>query len=121
MPRFTPRDSPTQAPHPTPTPGSTDDSGLKDRAAASAVSGAAPAVAPKPEDEDMNRTFLGPISQKYELPTKRASAPRDWSYLAELGLQGAAALAAVYLLFHSDVGYLLGITRRRNKKTGGQG
>jgi hypothetical protein len=98
------------------------DPALKDGKAASAAplsSGEAPGTAAKPEDEDYNYTYLSPAGHKYELPTDRDPNSRDWRYLTELGLQGAAALAAVYLFYHSDLGYLLGMTRRR-KKTGGE-
>ncbi|MFI5362755.1 MAG: hypothetical protein ACHQ49_12350 [Elusimicrobiota bacterium] len=104
-------------------PASTKDSALQERTAASAAPGVAPAGAPasavRPDDEDYNYTYLSPAKHTYELPDRKAPPSRDWRYLAELGLQGSAALAVVYLFLHSDVGYLLGMKRRR-KKTGGE-
>jgi hypothetical protein len=116
MPHFAPHGAPTTA------PAAVADAALKDNAAASAaapvVGPAAAGAAAKPEDEDYNYTYLSPARHKYELPTDRPQDARDWRYLMELGLQGSAALAAVYLFFHSDIGYLLGMTRRRKKADG---
>ena len=93
------------------------DAALKDNAASAVANGAAPGspASAKPEDEDYSYTYLSPARHKYELPDDRPAGGRDWRYLAELGLQGSAALAAVYLFLHSDLGYLLGMTRRRKK------
>jgi hypothetical protein len=93
---------------------------LKETDAASAamrgVSPAAPAAA-KPEDEDYRYTYLAPARHKYELPEDPPAGSRDWRTLAELGLQGSAALAVVYLSMHSEnIGYILGV-RQRPKKT----
>ena len=101
------------------------DAALQDKTAASyaasPASGAAtPGPAAKTADEDYNYTYLAPAKHKYELPTDRPKDASDNRYLLDLGLQSAAALAAIYLLYHSDAGYLLGMTRRR-KKTGGEG
>ena len=117
LPHLTPRDAAPKAPV------SGADAAMKDKTAASSAApaggAASPGAAVRPEDEDYNYTYLSPARHKYELPADRAQGARDWRYLIELGLQGSAALAAVYLFLHSDLGYLLGMTRRR-KKTGGQ-
>ena len=113
LPRLTPREALTKAPV------AAADPALKDETAASrgtaAPNAAAPSAAAKPEDEDYNYTYLAPAGHKYELPTDSAPGSRDWHYLMELALQGAAALAAVYLVYHSELPYLLGMTRRRKK------
>jgi hypothetical protein len=100
-------------------PATAADAALTDKAAASAAAPVAGAAAPgadvRPEAEDYNYTYLSPARHKYELPTDRDQNSRDWRYLMELGLQGSAALAAVYLIYHSDLGYLLGMARRRKK------
>lgn len=104
-------------------PAAGSNAALQDRTAASSAerpAGAAPSgAAAKPQDEDYSYTYLAPAGHKYELPTDRAQDGHDWRYLMELALQGSAGLAAVYLFYHSDLGYLLGMTRRR-KKTGGE-
>jgi hypothetical protein len=95
------------------------DSPLKDGTAASAapVMAAAPARAPgaKPEEEDYSYTYLAPTRHKYELPTDPPKGAEDWRYLADLGLRASAILAVIYLGYHSDLPYLVGMTRRRRK------
>ena len=97
---------------------------LKDETAASAAARAAGAAAPgasaNTDEEDYKYTYLAPAVHKYGFPTDRTpDAPHDWRYLMQLGLEGSAGLAAIYLFFHSDLGYLVGMARRR-KKTGGE-
>ena len=67
----------------------------------------------KPEEEDFNYTYMAPARHKYELPADRPSEEKDWRYLLSLGLRGAAALAIAYLIYHSDLPYLVGFSRRR--------
>ena len=113
LPVLTPRDRTPKAP-------TTTDSPLKDAKAASSVAAAdAPAggrsPGAKPEDEDYSYTYLSPAKHKYELPTDRPKDAEDWRYLAEMGLRTSAALAVIYLAYHSDLPYLVGMTRRRRK------
>ena len=44
---------------------------------------------------------------------------KQWRELLSLGLRGAAALAIAYLIYHSDLPYLVGFTRRRRDGTYG--
>jgi hypothetical protein len=102
----------------------TADGALKDLTAAAATPSSVLAgprgAGAAPEPEDYNYTYLAPAGHKYELPLDPAKDSRDLSGLAELALEGSAALAAVYLFVHSDLGYLVGMSRRR-KKTDGAG
>ncbi|MDE2510852.1 MAG: hypothetical protein KGL74_07000, partial [Elusimicrobia bacterium] len=112
LPHLTPHDPFARAPGAAGAP-------LKDRTAASAVPGAsgAPANAPgaKPEDEDYSYTYLAPTTHKYELPTDRPKDADDWRYAADMGLRASAVLALIYLAYHSDLPYLVGVTRKRKK------
>ncbi|NNN04491.1 MAG: hypothetical protein HKL90_01185, partial [Elusimicrobia bacterium] len=90
---------------------------VKDESAAAQVAARGPASgAPTARtadaDEDYNYTYLAPARQKYDLPTDSPKT-KDWRYLAALAARVSAALAAAYLLMHSDFGYLAGFTRRR--------
>jgi hypothetical protein len=73
----------------------------------------------RPEEEDFSYTYMAPARHKYELPTDRPSEEKDWRALLSLGLRGAAALAIAYLVYHSDLPYLVGLTRRRRDGTYG--
>jgi hypothetical protein len=83
------------------------------------ANGPAPAGAVRPEEEDFNYTYLHPARHKYELPTERAGDGGGWQYWASLGLRGAAALAVAYLILHSDLPFLVGLSRRRRDGTYG--
>jgi hypothetical protein len=81
----------------------------------------APAQAPAaaPAGEDYNYTYLAPAQHKYELPDDPPPAHgKDWRSLLNLGVQSSAALAAIFLMYHSDFGYLVGATRKRRSKGG---
>jgi hypothetical protein len=49
------------------------------------------------------------------LPTDRPKDAEDWRYAADMGLRASAVLALIYLAYHSDLPYLVGMTRRRRK------
>ncbi|MDD5304936.1 MAG: hypothetical protein PHS14_17705, partial [Elusimicrobia bacterium] len=117
LPRLTPRAAAALA-----APASSDDVPLAARTSGGSVgpvrAGAgAPGV--KPEEEDFSYTYMPPARHKYELPTERPADAKDWRYLLSLGLRGAAALAIGYLIYHSDLPYLVGLTRRRRDGTYG--
>ncbi|MEQ1920430.1 MAG: hypothetical protein ABL955_14670, partial [Elusimicrobiota bacterium] len=81
--------------------------------AVSPARSAGPASGVKPEEEDFNYTYMAPARHKYELPDDRPADNKDWRYLLSLGLRGAAALAIAYLIYHSDLLYIVGFSRRR--------
>ncbi|MDP3541538.1 MAG: hypothetical protein Q8T11_03620, partial [Elusimicrobiota bacterium] len=85
--------------------------------AAPLPAGSAPGV--QPEEEDFSYTYMPPARHKYELPTDRPAEEKDWQRLLALALRGAAALAVAYLIYHSDLPYLVGLTRRRRDGTYG--
>lgn len=88
-------------------------------AGAARASAPTPAARPgKPEEEDYSYTYLAPARHKYELPDKDTPRSEDWRYLLSLGLRISAAMAVGYLIYHSDVAYLLGVTRRRRRVPG---
>ena len=103
-------------------PAAPSDSSTTDAGAASAsrVSAAqAPgATAARSEEEDYSYTYLPPARHKYEFPADKSPQSEDWRYLLSLGLRVSAAMAVGYLIYHSEVGYLLGVTRRRRKGPG---
>ncbi|HXT01267.1 MAG TPA: hypothetical protein VN915_11365, partial [Elusimicrobiota bacterium] len=114
LPRLTPREAPAAK-----AAAAGAEPALKDENAASgaaaAPGAAAAAAAAKGDDEDYNYTYLAPAGHKYELPDEPTPGSRDWRFLMQLALEGSAGLAAVYLVYHSDLPYLLGFTRRRAK------
>ncbi|MBI4061210.1 MAG: hypothetical protein HY403_07250, partial [Elusimicrobia bacterium] len=115
LPRLMPRDAALSAPE------AREDEPYDARTAGGAVA-PAPSGAPglKSEDEDFNYTYLASPRHKYELPTDRPPEKDDLRRLLSLGLPGAAsALALAYLIYHSDLPYLLGLTRRRRDGTYG--
>ncbi|MBI2787489.1 MAG: hypothetical protein HYX59_02290, partial [Elusimicrobia bacterium] len=73
----------------------------------------------RPEEEDFSYTYMAPARHKYELPTDRPAERKDWQRFLALALRGAAALAIAYLIYHSDLPYLVGLTRRRRDGTYG--
>jgi hypothetical protein len=100
-------------------PADAADAAPKDATAASAEAPAsaplatAAAVGAAPEGEDYNYTYLAPARHRYELPDDPDFPKPDWRYFAMLAARVAAALAAAYLVTHSDFGYLVGFARRR--------
>jgi len=103
-------------------PAAADAAPLSDRGAgapAAYAPGAASAPGVKPEEEDFSYTYMAPARHKYELPTDRPAEKKDWQRLLALALRGAAALAIAYLIYHSDLPYLVGLTRRRRDGTYG--
>jgi hypothetical protein len=103
-------------------PAAADAEPLSDRraGAASAPAGAVGAASGvRPEEEDFSYTYMAPARHKYELPTDRPAEEKDWQRLLSLALRGAAALAIAYLIYHSDLPYLVGLTRRRRDGTYG--
>ena len=78
---------------------------------------AAPSAAP--QEEDYNYTYMAPAKHKYELPMDRPKETNDWRYWLSLGLRAAAASSIGFLIYHSDLPYLLGRTRRRRDGTYG--
>lgn len=77
-----------------------------------------PAAATKPStEEDYNYTYLAPARHKYEFPNEKKPVSDDRRYLLSLALRASAVLAVAYLIYHSDIGYLLGMARRRRKKS----
>lgn len=91
---------------------SAEDPASADDASPSVAAAGDRAVAPANGDEDYNYTYLAPARQRYDLPTQDPKK-KDWRYLIALAARSSAALAAAYLLMHSDAGYLAGLTRRR--------
>ena len=93
-----------------------------DATAAGAVRGSvaqkATAPAARPEEEDYGYTYLAPARHKYEFPNDKSAESEDWRHLLSLGLRVSAALAVAYLIYHSEIGYLLGVTRRRRREPG---
>ena len=81
-----------------------------------APTAAAPAV--RPEEEDYSYTYLSPARHKYEFPNENTPGSEDWRYILSLGLRVSSALAVAYLIYHSEIGYLLGVTRRRRRGPG---
>jgi hypothetical protein len=73
----------------------------------------------RPEEEDFSYTYMAPARHKYELPEDRPAEGRDWSEFLSLSLRGAAALSVAYLIYYSDLPYLVGLTRRRRDGTYG--
>ncbi|MBI2385361.1 MAG: hypothetical protein HYV14_05025, partial [Elusimicrobia bacterium] len=102
-------------------PAAADAAPLADRSAGgpAAYAPGAAAAGVKPEEEDFSYTYMAPARHKYELPTDRPAEEKDWHRLLALALRGAAALAIAYLIYHSDLPYLVGLTRRRRDGTYG--
>jgi len=90
-------------------------SALPVQTTAGGYAGPAGAATPgvKPEEEDFSYTYLPGARHKYELPTDRPADDKDWRDYLSLALRGAAALSIAYLIYHSDLPYLVGFTRRR--------
>ena len=103
---------------PAPAAGATAADAMSGSAArgAPAQPGAAPAAGPA--EEDYSYTYLAPARHKYEFPAEKSSSSEDQRYLLSLGLRVCAALAVAYLIYHSEIGYLLGVTRRRRREPG---
>ncbi|MEK7859648.1 MAG: hypothetical protein AAB320_10975 [Elusimicrobiota bacterium] len=75
-----------------------------------------PAAAPRPEGEDYGYTYLPPAQHRYELDADNKSKDDPMSrYLLRLGLQAAAALSIGFLAMHSNLPYILGLTRKKRE------
>ena len=71
------------------------------------------AAGAKAEEPDYGYTFMAPARYQYELPPDQPAENKNWRYLLELALRGSAALSIGYLVYHSDLPYLVGFSRRR--------
>lgn len=99
----------------TPPPGA-EAQNLHDARAAAAPATAPSNAAPAPsneEEEDFNYTYMPPARHRYELPTDNPGENKSWQYWMGLSLRAAAALSISFLAYHSDLPYLIGLTRRR--------
>ncbi len=73
----------------------------------------------KPEEEDFSYTYMPAARHKYELPADRPSEQADWRYVLSLLVRGAAAASIGYLIYYSELPFLLGLSRRRRDGTYG--
>lgn len=116
LPKLSPRAAPLTAPAAA-EDGPSDATAARRSAAPSAAP--APAQAARPEEEDFNYTYMAPARHKYELPADAPKEDKDWRAMLSLALRGAAALSVAYLIYHSELPYLVGLTRRRRDGTYG--
>ncbi len=102
-------------------PAAADDGQLSADTAGGAVVPAGRAGAPgaKPEEEDFSYNYMPAARHKYELPTDRPGEQADWRYLMSLLVRGAAAASIGYLIYYSELPFLLGLSRRRRDGTYG--